>query len=293
MITKEYFSHDYNTRNKKKLAAIIHDYKMTGYGLFWVIAEMLHEDGENWMDLDQLTFISIAKESGCEVEFVKEFVGKCIDVYKVFIQKDGKFTTERVLRNIDKRLDIRAKRSKAGKASANVRQVSTHDEHMLNNRSTKSNKGKESKVKEKKVSKNRAIALVGSAEPTHGGDTDLKKKYSELTNALAGKELKEVWTSLTCFIKDNSPEFIEPFVDIWNIFATTYKLSRLKDINETRRRKFSSRIREPSFDFLKILEGIKTSPHLKGENDRGWKADFNWILENDTNYLKILEGNYN
>jgi hypothetical protein len=71
MITKEYFSHDYNTRNKKKLAAIIHDYKMTGYGLFWVIAEMLHEDGENWMDLDQLTFISIAKESGCEVEFVK------------------------------------------------------------------------------------------------------------------------------------------------------------------------------------------------------------------------------
>lgn len=151
----------------------------------------------------------------------------------------------------------------------------------------------QTKVKETKVKKSRAIALVGSSEPTQDGEPELKKKYEELTTSLEGKERKEVWSSLTGFIKDSSPEFIEPYVDTWNLFATTYKLSPLKTISPSRRRKFDTRIREPAFDFLKILESIKTSSHLKGENNRGWRADFNWILENDTNYLKILEGNYN
>lgn len=124
-------------------------------------------------------------------------------------------------------------------------------------------------------------------------DPDLKKEYRELETALTGKDTKEVWTSVTGFIRDKSPEFLEPYAAAWNIFATTYKLPALKMISDSRRKKFATRIREPGFDFLKILEAIKVSPHLKGDNNRGWKTDFNWILENDSNYLKILEGNYN
>jgi len=35
---------------------------------------------------------------------------------------------------------------------------------------------------------------------------------------------------------------------------------------------------------------MSKSPFLTGD---GWKVSFDWLIENDTNYLKTLEGNYN
>jgi hypothetical protein len=34
------------------------------------------------------------------------------------------------------------------------------------------------------------------------------------------------------------------------------------------------------------------TPFLAGENDRGWKANFDWLISNDTNHVAILEGKY-
>ena len=41
-----------------------------------------------------------------------------------------------------------------------------------------------------------------------------------------------------------------------------------------------------------ILNGIKESDFCLGKNNSGWKVDFDWIISNDTNYLKVLEGKY-
>jgi hypothetical protein len=165
---KEYFSHDYGTRNKKKLAALISKEKSRGYGLFWIIVEMLHEDSLKWMELDEITYLAIEKESGEDVEFVRPFIQRCIDMYKVFMQEGNRFTTERVLRNIDKRLEIRDKRSNAGKASAAKRQQnSTHVEQTPT--SVEQNPTKERKRKESKVKKNTEI----------GADAPSFKKWDE------------------------------------------------------------------------------------------------------------------
>ena len=32
---------------------------------------------------------------------------------------------------------------------------------------------------------------------------------------------------------------------------------------------------------------------MTGNNDRKWKADLDWLIKNDTNMLKVLEGKYN
>src|SRR5580704_12891005 len=34
------------------------------------------------------------------------------------------------------------------------------------------------------------------------------------------------------------------------------------------------------------------TPFLCGEGPGGWCANFDWLIANDTNYLKILEGRY-
>lgn len=149
----------------------------------------------------------------------------------------------------------------------------------------------QSKVKDSKGNKSKGNALVA------GGDGkarqhELKNKYQQLLVELKDKDKVTIWNSLKTFLMENRPEFAEPVVDVWNLFAASYKLSEIKGISDSRRKKFSTRLQEADFDFIKILEKIKRSAHLKGDNQQGWKVTFDWILENDKNYLKILEGNY-
>jgi len=36
----------------------------------------------------------------------------------------------------------------------------------------------------------------------------------------------------------------------------------------------------------------EASGFLKGQNSRGWQANFDWLI-NESNMVKVLEGNYN
>ena len=149
----------------------------------------------------------------------------------------------------------------------------------------------QSKVKDSKVNESKGKSFVARGDD-QARQQQLKKDYEALLLGLKDKDRKEIWTGLKAFIQDQKPDFAEPVVDAWNLFASTYKLSEVRDISQSRRKKYQTRSQESSFDFLKILEKIKTSAHLKGDNQQGWKVTFDWILENDKNYLKILEGNY-
>lgn len=41
----------------------------------------------------------------------------------------------------------------------------------------------------------------------------------------------------------------------------------------------------------KYWQHVRKQPHLMGQNDRGWKADFEWLV-NSTNFAKVYEGKY-
>jgi hypothetical protein len=148
-------------------------------------------------------------------------------------------------------------------------------------------KGKESIVKETKI---RAKALVVASDD---GSKQLKPEYDSLVKSLEGKDRLEIWNSLRQFIQDKKPAFLEPYMDAWNLFAISMKLIKEpQKITNKRRQKFSTRIAEPGFDFLRILEKIKTSHFLKGNNNNNWKVSIEFILDSEENYTKILEGKY-
>lgn len=108
---------------------------------------------------------------------------------------------------------------------------------------------------------------------------DLKVKY---------KAMEKTKPSIFNFIKNEKPNFIEPFADFWNLFADEHKLPRVFKINETRKKKFNLRIRDPIFNIPEILRKANTSQFILTSN---WFT-FDWIIENETNFLKVLEGNY-
>jgi hypothetical protein len=122
-----------------------------------------------------------------------------------------------------------------------------------------------------------AIAVVDS--PSAESPSDIQQVFKELK-----KEKKE----LVEFIRKNKPDFIEPYVELWNVFAEEKKLAKVSKINTTRKKKFNVRIGEKGFDFLLILKQASSSQFLLTGNWFG----FDWIIENESNYLKVIEGNY-
>lgn len=96
--------------------------------------------------------------------------------------------------------------------------------------------------------------------------------------------------------KDTSYKEVAEFLkDKWNENADLNGLAKVLKISDSRQSKINARIKE-SKDFKAIFEEvikkINVTPFLTGENNRGWKVDFDWIIENDKNYLKALEGKY-
>jgi hypothetical protein len=90
------------------------------------------------------------------------------------------------------------------------------------------------------------------------------------------------------------PEFLTPYLDIWNLSIKGTKLSRADTPSDARLQKIRTRLKEPAFDFVKILTEIKSSKYLRGEmeSERKWKVDFDWIIENEKQYVRIIEGRY-
>lgn len=90
-----------------------------------------------------------------------------------------------------------------------------------------------------------------------------------------------------------------PFKDInamWNETCTGFP--KLYTLSEPRKNKMRIRIAEmggleKALPLIKqIFEKMQQSKFLKGDNKRGWKASFDWLFENDKNWVKVYEGNY-
>ena len=56
-----YFSHDYNARNDIKIQALLVEHGAAGYGVYWIIVEILHEETAKKLKQNNLTYVAIAK----------------------------------------------------------------------------------------------------------------------------------------------------------------------------------------------------------------------------------------
>jgi hypothetical protein len=73
------------------------------------------------------------------------------------------------------------------------------------------------------------------------------------------------------------------------------KLSKVEKLTESRKLKIKNRFIEiGSYESInEIFTIVSKSLFLTGENKQNWKATFDWIFENDKNWVKIKEGQYN
>ena len=94
-------------------------------------------------------------------------------------------------------------------------------------------------------------------------------------------------------VKNEFSQSCDKIKNKWIKIAYEFDLSgkQLK-INDKRKRAINNLLKEYSLEeMLQAMGKIRTSNFLQGNNKTGWQISFDWFT-NKSNFLKVLEGNY-
>lgn len=139
-----YFQHDYNPTNDPKIICLLGNYGGLGYGVYWRIIEMLHEEEIHKLPFKIYIFEAIAKQMLANAKQIEAIINDCIK-YELLEKNDTLFWSNRVLKNIERQQEISIKRADSGRIGGKAKQ-------MLSK--TKQNVAKERKGKEIKINYN-------------------------------------------------------------------------------------------------------------------------------------------
>ena len=90
----------------------------------------------------------------------------------------------------------------------------------------------------------------------------------------------------------NTTKEIKEIEYIYNMYnEICVNLPKAGKLNDDRKKKIKARLKQLSNDeFKNLFIKANNSSFLTGSS--GWKANLDWLIKNDKNYLKVLEGNY-
>lgn len=78
--------------------------------------------------------------------------------------------------------------------------------------------------------------------------------------------------------------------DMYN--DTCVSFPRLTKLSDSRKKAIKARLKQYSIDdFQRLFTIAEESSFLKGQNNRNWSANFDWLIK-DANMAKVLDGNY-
>jgi hypothetical protein len=117
-----YFSHDSNARHDPKILAMRSVYGVHGYGMYWIIIEMLRESDEYKLPKSKFLFNAIAMQMQCKdvsKEYANQFVSDCINEFDLLTENAHFIWSPSLLKRMEIKDDISEKRRKAAKARWN------------------------------------------------------------------------------------------------------------------------------------------------------------------------------
>lgn len=136
-----------------------------------------------------------------------------------------------------------------------------------------------------RIAKKRAEQKAVAALSQNVGDSRVTESEEEID-----KEEESIDTTSSPAAREKSC----PFAQIQELYLSIcVSYPTIKRIDGTRKTAVAARWRTyHSLDtFRELFRLAESSPFLKGENDRNWSADFDWMMK-PTNFAKILEHKY-
>ena len=188
---------------------------------------------------------------------------------KPFLCKPGQFTTGR-----------RQLAEESGISESKIERILTYFEKI------------EQQIEQRKTSSNRLIIIVNwhlyqnNEQQIEQRPNNDRTTTEQRPNTLQESNILIKNKYITTLVH------FDIFLKIWNENAGC--LPKIKSLSEGRRRKLDARIKNNKnfqTDFETCCKKIQQLPFYLGKNDRKWQIDFDWLIDNDTKYLKILEKN--
>jgi len=122
-------------------------------------------------------------------------------------------------------------------------------------------------------------------------DTPINEKIEDNNTSINNTSL--LLNNNNIHVKNEFSQSCEKIKNQWIKIAYEFDLSgkQLK-ITDKRKRAINNLLKEYSLEeMLQAMGKIRTSNFLQGNNKTGWQISFDWFT-NKSNFLKVLEGNY-
>tara|TARA_R110002153_G_scaffold48095_2_gene135762 strand:- start:343 stop:1107 length:765 start_codon:yes stop_codon:yes gene_type:complete len=233
-----FFSHDFNAHQDEKVLDLRMDYGFEGYGIYWMIVELLAGASAHKMEFNPKR---IAFSNSLREETVSDIITK----YGLFEVKDGMFTSASLIKRMSHLDDVRAKRKESGRlggiakakaaadslanpsktlANATVNPSKTLANATKNSSKTlassskvlaKRSKGKERKGKEMKEDPKGSSYKDNKVSPVVEASADsskLDKALESNTTQQAEVETQPPWHGCT---ENGRPLMHEPTIGTW------------------------------------------------------------------------------
>jgi hypothetical protein len=198
----------------------------------------------------------------------QELVQDLIDSGKLVTAEDGSLSNPRAKAEAEKSFALWERKSAGGKAAV----------EKINSRKTPDGSADRSAVRS--AGKSPAIEPEPEPEPEPeiipDGITSSSPPSSTVVSIMEAKD------------------GVDAVFDGWNNMArfTGGILPVAVKLTEKRREQIKARLREfDSQTIIAAINSIRSSPFLMGDNDKGWRADFDFVLQ-PSSLLKLIEGKY-
>lgn len=125
------------------------------------------------------------------------------------------------------------------------------------------------------------------------GTKEIKNRYLIIVNEGIKENLKTYLKKLKDPPKEKLKENSTSINNIKEYYSNKKLFPKINKLTDSRKKKLLARIKEHGEEnIIKAIDIASNSDFLKGKNDHNWKMGFDWLIANDTNIVKILEGKY-
>jgi uncharacterized protein YdaU (DUF1376 family) len=176
-----------------------------------------------------------------------------------FEERDGHLIQNRVERERERVAEVVEKRSKAGKASAAARA---------------------------KIHQNGNTCSTHVETNGHQNGRQIQSQLHSSTELIASSN-EDVSAEPTA-----KPLSKREVMDAWHDRMVPLGFPRIAKMTGQRERMLNARLKDSSIDeWMRVFDALERSNFCRGDNDRGWRADFDFLLQ-PKSFTGLLEGKY-
>jgi hypothetical protein len=169
-----YFSHDCNAHADQKVIILIHKMGLEGYGIYWILLELLRSESSFKLELNK----DYLEACAARFNTTYEKIYSVINDYKLFIIDDNYFFANRLLESMGTYNKLKTKLSEAGRKGGLSQAQARLKPSLSDPQALKERKLKEKKEKEKEKEGDFPLGKFKPREPLRDANGEIKLDHN-------------------------------------------------------------------------------------------------------------------